>query len=69
MKFQWSDECDKCFNELKTRLTAAPVLARPDYSGNFVIYSDASRKGLGCVLMQHDRVISYASGPHQIMVG
>ncbi|VVA17415.1 PREDICTED: retrotransposon, partial [Prunus dulcis] len=54
-------EYEKSFNELKTRLTTAPVLTLPDDSGNFVIYSDASQQGLGCVLMQHGRVIAYAS--------
>ncbi|BBN67339.1 transposable element gene, partial [Prunus dulcis] len=48
------------FQELKKRLTTAPVLALPDNSGNFVIYSNASLQGLGCVLMQHGRVIAYA---------
>ncbi|CAL9014110.1 unnamed protein product [Prunus brigantina] len=61
VKFEWSDECEKSFTELKTRLTTAPVLALPDDSGNFVIYSDASQQGLGCVLMQHGKVIAYAS--------
>ncbi|CAL9009554.1 unnamed protein product, partial [Prunus brigantina] len=61
IKFEWSDECEKSFTELKTRLTTAPVLALPDDSGNFVIYSDASQQGLGCVLMQHGKVIAYAS--------
>ncbi|KAI5340426.1 hypothetical protein L3X38_019700 [Prunus dulcis] len=61
VKFEWSDECEKSFKELKTRLTTAPVLTLPDDSGNFVIYSDASQQGLGCVLMQHGRVIAYAS--------
>ncbi|XP_034212707.1 uncharacterized protein LOC117625209 [Prunus dulcis] len=61
VKFEWSDECQKSFNELKTRLTTAPVLALPDDSGNFVIYSDASQQGLGCVLLQHARVSAYAS--------
>ncbi|KAI5335475.1 hypothetical protein L3X38_025608 [Prunus dulcis] len=61
VKFEWSEECEKSFNELKIRLTTAPVLTLPDDSGNFVIYSDASQQGLGCVLMQHGRVIAYAS--------
>ncbi|BBH07014.1 transposable element gene [Prunus dulcis] len=61
VKFEWSDECEKSFNEFKTRLTTSPVFALPDDSGNFVIYSDASQQGLGCVLMQHGRVIAYAS--------
>ncbi|VVA31186.1 PREDICTED: retrotransposon, partial [Prunus dulcis] len=64
VKFEWSDECEKSFNELKTRLTTAPVLALPDDSGNFVICSDASQQGLGCVLRQHGRVIAYA--PRQL---
>ncbi|BBG96680.1 transposable element gene [Prunus dulcis] len=59
--FEWTEECEQSFQELKKRLTTAPVLALPDNAGNFVIYSDASLQGLGCVLMQHDRVIAYAS--------
>ena len=46
---------------MKDRLTSAPVLALPNGKDGFVVYSDASRKGLGCVLMQNDRVIAYAS--------
>jgi hypothetical protein len=49
--FVWTDECERCFQELKRRLVTAPVLALPTESGNFVVYSDASKKGLGCVLM------------------
>ena len=44
------------------------MLSLPDEQGNFVLYSDASHKGLGCVLMQHDKVIAYASRqlkPHE----
>jgi len=60
-KFIWTDKCEESFQELKNRLTTAPVLVLPDERGNFIIYSDASYKGLGCVLMQHDKVIAYAS--------
>nr|GEU46514.1 retrotransposon protein, putative, Ty3-gypsy subclass [Tanacetum cinerariifolium] len=49
------------FEELKQRLVYAPVLTLPSGSGRFQIYSDASKKGLGCVLMQHGKVIAYAS--------
>jgi hypothetical protein len=42
-------------------LVTALVLALPTESGNFVVYNDASKKGLGCVLMQNDNVITYAS--------
>ncbi|GAB2266340.1 hypothetical protein Dimus_037888 [Dionaea muscipula] len=61
VKFVWADACEKSFLELKTRLTTAPVLALPSGEGGFVIYSDASLHGLGCVLMQHGKVIAYAS--------
>ena len=46
---------------MKGRLTSAPVLALPNGRDGFVVYSDASRQGLGYVLMQNDRVIAYAS--------
>ncbi|MCO5696968.1 Ty3/Gypsy family RNase HI domain-containing protein [Acinetobacter baumannii] len=49
------------FEELKRRLTSAPILAHPEGTTDFVVYSDASKLGLGCVLMQQGRVIAYAS--------
>ncbi|RVW93540.1 Retrovirus-related Pol polyprotein from transposon 17.6 [Vitis vinifera] len=49
------------FQELKNRLVSAPILTIPSGSGGFVVYSDASHQGLGCVLMQHGRVVAYAS--------
>ena len=61
VNFQWSEACENSFLELKRHLTSAPVLALPSGSGGFVVYCDASRIGLGCVLMQHGRVIAYAS--------
>uniref|UniRef100_A0A2N9FVM9 RNA-directed DNA polymerase n=1 Tax=Fagus sylvatica TaxID=28930 RepID=A0A2N9FVM9_FAGSY len=61
VKFEWSEECEQSFQELKRRLVSAPILTIPDGSGGLVIYSDASKKGLGCVLMQHGRVVAYAS--------
>ncbi|GJV92082.1 putative nucleotidyltransferase, ribonuclease H [Tanacetum coccineum] len=60
-KFVWNDEREKSFEELKQRLVSAPILTLPSGSGGFQIYSDASKKGLGCVLMQHGKVIAYAS--------
>ncbi|KAA0032883.1 pol protein [Cucumis melo var. makuwa] len=53
--------CDSSFHELKQKLVTAPVLTVPDGSGSFVIYSDASKKGLDCVLMQQGKVVAYAS--------
>jgi hypothetical protein len=59
--FKWSDACEKPFQILKTKLTSAPILAQPDIRKGFDVYCDASRIGLGCVLMQEVRVIAYAS--------
>ncbi|XP_070039272.1 uncharacterized protein [Nicotiana tomentosiformis] len=56
VKFQWSDACEKHFEELKKRLTSAPVLTLPEGTEGFVAYCDASGVGLGCVLMQHVHV-------------
>ncbi|KAL0556556.1 hypothetical protein IC582_005070 [Cucumis melo] len=59
--FVWSKACEDSFQNLKQNLVTAPVLTVPDGSGNFVIYSDASKKGLGFVLMQQGKVVAYAS--------
>ncbi|XP_073112178.1 uncharacterized protein [Elaeis guineensis] len=61
VKFEWTDECEQSFQELKRRLVTAPILTIPSGTEGFTIYSDASRKGLGCVLMQKGKVIAYAS--------
>ena len=60
-KFVWTDERSQSFEELKKRLVSSPILTLPSGSGGYQIYSDASKKGLGCVLMQHGKVIAYAS--------
>jgi hypothetical protein len=59
--FIWTDKRQAAFDELKKRLTTAPVLTLPDQSKRFTVYCDASRDVLGCVLMQEGRVIAYAS--------
>ena len=59
--FVWDDACEESFQELKRRLTSAPVLVLPEPDGEYVVCCDASKLGLGCVLMQNGRVISYAS--------
>jgi hypothetical protein len=57
----WTNECEKSFQELKRCLITTLVLALPMEYGNFVVYSDTFKKGLGCVLMQNGNVIAYAS--------
>ncbi|KAL4017014.1 hypothetical protein IC575_024685 [Cucumis melo] len=59
--FVWSKACEDSLQTLNQKLVTAPVLTVPDGSGSFVIYSDASKKGLGCVLMQQGKVVAYAS--------
>ncbi|GJY27979.1 putative reverse transcriptase domain-containing protein [Tanacetum coccineum] len=54
-------EIQAAFQLLKQKLCSAPILALPEGSENFVVYCDASRKGLGAVLMQREKVIAYAS--------
>src|SRR3954466_10865230 len=65
-KFQWTPKCKESFQELKRRLTSAPILAPPDTKQDFEIYCDASRQGLGCILMQDRHVVAYASQKPQI---
>jgi hypothetical protein len=60
-EFKWTGVCQSSFEELKKRLTTTPVLVMPDLQKSFDIYCDASRQGLGCVLMQEGHVIAYAS--------
>ncbi|GJS09077.1 putative reverse transcriptase domain-containing protein [Tanacetum coccineum] len=61
VKFDWSEKAEAAFQLLKQKLCSAPILALPEGSENFVVYCDASRKGLGTVLMQREKVIAYAS--------
>ncbi|XP_073119677.1 uncharacterized mitochondrial protein AtMg00860-like [Henckelia pumila] len=60
-KFNWNDYCEKSFETVKKILASTPVLILPEEGKDFAIYSDASKGGLGCVLMQDGRVIAYAS--------
>ncbi|GKE01978.1 putative reverse transcriptase domain-containing protein [Tanacetum coccineum] len=61
MKFDWGEKSEAAFQLLKQKLCSAPILALPEGSENFVVYCDASHKGLGTVLMQREKVIAYAS--------
>ncbi|WVZ63832.1 hypothetical protein U9M48_013430 [Paspalum notatum var. saurae] len=60
-KYLWDPKCEEAFTSLKKSLTSAPVLAQPDVTKPFDVYCDASGNGLGCVIMQEGRVITYAS--------
>jgi len=59
--FTWIDKCEDIFQELKRRLTSAPILVIPDVGKPFEVYCDASHLGLGCVLMQEKKAVAYAS--------
>ena len=61
VKVKWFDDYEHGFQELKNRLVTTPILTIPSGSGGFVVYSDASHQDLGCVLMQHGKVVAYAS--------
>ncbi|GKE35595.1 putative reverse transcriptase domain-containing protein [Tanacetum coccineum] len=61
IKFDWGEKEENAFQLIKQKLCSAPILALPERSEDFVIYCDASHKGLGDVLMQRERVIAYAS--------
>ena len=68
VKYEWSEKCQGSFQKLKAFLTEAPVLTQPTCGKEYVIYSDASLNGLGCVLMQDGKVVAYASRqlkPHE----
>ena len=60
-KFVWKEGCELAFRTLRKLLTTAPVLAQPNIEKPFDVFCDASKSGLGCVLMQDGRVIAYAS--------
>ena len=69
VKFKWDAKYNEAFHTLRAHLTTAPVLAQPDNNKPYDVYCDASGTGLGCVLMQDNRVIAYASRalrPHEL---
>jgi hypothetical protein len=68
-KFEWTEKCEQSFQELKKRLVSAPILTMPDITKSFDVYCDASKLGLGSVLMQDSKVIAYLSRqlcPHEL---
>nr|GFB54832.1 putative reverse transcriptase domain-containing protein [Tanacetum cinerariifolium] len=61
VKFEWGDKQEVAFQLLKQKLCSVLILALHEGSEDFIVYCDASNKGLGIVLMQREEVISYAS--------
>ena len=61
VKFEWNDLCEKAFQELKRRLTSAPILIVPERGHGYTMYCEASKAGLGCALIQSERVVAYGS--------
>ena len=61
VKIYWDDRYEEAFQELKRRLTSAPILIVLNRGQGYTVYCDASRAGLGCVLMQFGRVVAYGS--------
>ncbi|GJY21283.1 putative reverse transcriptase domain-containing protein [Tanacetum coccineum] len=61
VKFDWGDKQEAAFHPLKEKLCSVPILALPEGAENFIVYCDASHKGLGSVLIQNEKVIAYAS--------
>ncbi|GJS95605.1 putative reverse transcriptase domain-containing protein [Tanacetum coccineum] len=55
VKFEWGDKQEAAFQLLKQKLCSAPILALPEGSEDFIAYCDASKKGLGAVLMQREK--------------
>ena len=51
VKFEWNDSCERAFQELKWRLTSASILVVPERGQVYSVYCDASKDGLGYVLM------------------
>ena len=59
-KYEWEEAREQSFQKLKDCLTSTPVLVLSTNTGDFTVYCDASKIGLGCVLMQNGRIIAYA---------
>ena len=60
-KFEWTENCQNSFEQLKLKLTTTPILKIADPDKEFVVCIDACREGLGGVLLQENYVIAYES--------
>ena len=68
MKFVWTESCERAFQQLKTHLTLIPILVIPKRGLEYAVYCDASKEGIGCVLMQGGKVVAFGSRqlkPHE----
>ena len=68
VRFEWTEKCQASFEKLKEFLTKESILTQLTYGKEYVIFSDVSLNGLGCVLMQEGKVVAYASRqlkPHE----
>ena len=68
LRFEWCEKCQASFEKLKEFLTEAPVLTQLAYGKEYIIFSDSSLNGHGCVLMQEGKVVAYTSRqlkPHE----
>ena len=65
LKFEWTNECQSAFEELKNRLVSSPILAHPEFSKKCILDTDASNEANGAVLSQEidgkERHIAFAS--------
>ena len=61
VKFEWNDLCERAFQELKRRLASTPIMIVSEWGWRYTVYCDASKDGLGCVLMQSGRVVAFVS--------
>ena len=61
VKFEWSDLCEKAFQELKRKLASTPILIVLERGQRCMVYCNASKAKLGCVLMYSRRVVAYSS--------
>ena len=62
MKFEWNDKCQTSFEQLKKLFIESSMLTQPTPGKEYTLYNDASRIGLGCVIMQDGKVVAMHLG-------
>ena len=61
VRFDWTLDCARSFQHLKSLLTSVPILRIVDLDANFIVFTDACKEGLGGVLSQNGHVVCYES--------